>query len=379
MLLHTKHLQGPEGWIPNQTVRLEAGRVTAIAPGVSGDLCCEYLTLGLLDQHHHGALGFDAVNPSPDKAAGWLVYLARRGVLNILYTIGSTTIEDTRRALAFAKQLMDWQQEGGMPGARVLGAHLEGPFINPARSGAMNKDCILPPSLETYRAMTDGFEAIVRLVTLAPEEPGAMELTQHILAHGGHVQAGHTEATCAQAQLGFSHGVDGVCHTFNAMRPIHQREGGILTAALLDPRVTCEAICDLVHVDPQLLRLLIAVKTPQRVALVSDSTPSAGLPDGQYFFVNHPIIVRDGRNYTPSGGIAGSAKQASDGVKNLVQLGIPSADVIEMATVTPRRRLRLFPTAIEVGASADLTLWDADFSPLCSFIGADHFEADTMR
>lgn len=365
--IYAKRLQRPGGWTPDQVVTTHCGRILSIEAGTVGDLSCDHLTLGPLDIHHHGALGFDAVRPEMDKARAWLAYLARAGVCGVLYTIGSADNDTTREAMAFARVLMESQARGELHGARVRGVHLEGPFINPSRSGAMNKAAIQPPSEDAYLRLTEGFRDIVKLVTLAPEMDGALETARAVLSHGALAQAGHTDATFDEAQRGFDAGIDGVTHTFNACRPIHQREGGVLTAAMLDDRVHAEAICDLVHVDPNLLRLLLRVKGEERVCMVSDSAPSAGLPDGRYFFGNHPVIVRDGRNYTESGGIAGSAKQLPDGIRSLIATGIPSHAAIHMATTTPLRRLKL-THALREGAEATLVGWDEAFEPLFTMV-----------
>lgn len=377
MRIHAKRLQGPDGWLRDQVLTLEQGRIAGVCSGDSGDLSGAYLTAGLFDQHHHGALGFDAIDPDLEKARQWLRFLAGQGVLGVLLTLGTASREMTRRGLRFARRLMEEQRQGGLPGALVQGVHLEGPFINPQRSGAMNRSCILSPDVRAYDELSSGFKDIIRVVTLAPELPGALELARHIIQDGTRVQAGHSDATFLQARAAFDAGIDGVTHTFNAIRPIHQREGGILAAALLDAAVTCEVICDGVHVSDELLRLLAKVKTPARVSLVSDSTPSAGLPDGEYYYANHPVIVREGRNYTESGGIAGSTSQAGVGVRHLVSLGMDRFDVIRMASLTPHERLGL-PSAIHVGERASLVLWDEGFHPIVSFLGDQFFRGDRV-
>ena len=372
MKIFARRLLTDEGFLTDQVVTVEKDRVAAIAPGTMEEtsLVADILTPGLLDKHEHGAMGFDATHPDEEKCRAWLKMLAEHGVTNVLYTLGSGPIEVTANAVRFAARVMEEQKSGGFPGARVEGVHLEGPFLNPVRKGAMNEKNFLPPTMENFLALCGGHEEIVRAITIAPEMEGAIALGKQLEGMGIRVQAGHTDATCAQAQAAFEAGAfTGVTHFYNAARPLNQREPGVLGAALLDDRVTCEAICDFVHVAPEMLRVLIGLKGTRRVAVISDSVSTAGLPDGVYYGGNHSVVVKGGLNFTESGGIAGGAKQADTGVKNLVSLGYDPAEVFRMASTVPAEYLGIEGLGhVRVGARACLAAWDEDFRPAFAIV-----------
>jgi N-acetylglucosamine-6-phosphate deacetylase len=354
----------------NRVVTVTDGIVTAVETGVSGDLDAELISPGLTDVHHHGAWGFDTSRPVWDKAEIWARKLAENGVAGVLYTIATGPMDGTRQALSFAREMMARQAKGELTGARILGVHMEGPFISEKRSGAMNKNMIRTPSIAAFEEIAGEFKDIVRVVTLAPEAPGATELAKYLNAHQIRVQAGHTDATFEQAEAAFLGGVSGVCHFFNAAKPIQHRDPGVLTAALLHPEVYCEIICDMVHVDATAIRLVHKCKGAGHMMMISDSSPTAGLPDGSYYVNNHPVIVREGRNYTESGGIAGSAKQTGQCVRFLCDAGIPVEDVLTMASVTPARWLSMEGQlgAIKPGSRACLTAFHSDMNPAFTLV-----------
>ncbi|MEG2316882.1 MAG: N-acetylglucosamine-6-phosphate deacetylase [Clostridia bacterium] len=356
----------PEGWMQSCAVEVEGGRIVSIQSGSKGDLYADILTPGLLDKHQHGALGFDAAHPTWDACERWLRMLAQHGVTALLYTIGTGPVEVTRQALAFARQAMDAQRHGKLRGARILGAHLEGPFINPARKGAMAQAFIQPPSISTFEALTGENANIVRAVTLAPEMPRAEALTAYLIARGICVQVGHSDANVAQARTSFDLGATGVTHMFNAMSPISARVPGLPVEALLDERVYCEVVCDLIHVDARMLALLLRLKGPHRTVMISDSVATAGLPDGHYDAGNHPVVVRERRNYSESGSISGGYEQLDFGVRNVIRLGVPEAEAFAMASATPAAYLGLSGELgwIASGARACLTAWNDSHQPV---------------
>lgn len=364
--------------LTNMAVTLENGIVAAIESGDSGDLAADLLSPGLTDVHHHGAWGFDTPRPAWDMAGIWVRKLAENGVTGVLYTIATGPKDGTKNALAFAREMMARQAKGGLPGARVLGVHLEGPFISEKRSGAMNKSLIQAPSIKAFEEIAGEYKDIVRVVTLAPEVPGAMELIKYLSDQSIRVQAGHTDATFEQAEAAFGGGVTGICHFFNAARPIAHRDPGPLTAALVHPEIFGEIICDMVHVDPAAIRLVLKCKAADHMMMISDSAPTAGLPDGSYYVNNHPVIVREGKNFTESGGIAGSGKQTGQCVRFLYENGIPMEDVLTMAAVTPARWLSMEGQlgTIKPGSRACFTAFHGDMSPAFTLVDGKHFAAE---
>lgn len=359
MRIHAKKLFTPTGFIADQVVTVEDGVIAAIEPGTQGDLTADILTPGLIDLHVHGGEGFNARDFGIGDAAPFLEKMLACGVTDFLMTL-STGVRDTmRRSLEVTRQMMQLQQEGKLGGARVLGAHLEGPFLSLARPGAMQEDAIIPPSVAAYEDLFAGYEDVIKKISLAPEEEGADELIAYLLAKGVVVQAGHTNATFEQAQHTFSIGIRSLCHTFNACRPIHHRDPGVITAALVNPEVYCEAICDLEHLHGGALQLIYAMKGPKKMILVSDSVASHGLPDGEYFLEGYHIIVTNGVSRIASGALDGGGAYLDGAVRNIQSLGISAGDAVTMATETPAVRMGLKDLGtIEVGKRAHLTAWN---------------------
>ena len=184
MKIHAKKALVAGEWLQDCVVTVEDGVIVSIQPGNQGDVSVPILTPGLFDKHHHGGVGFDATSPDKALCEVWLKMLLSHGVTNILYTLGTGPIEKTRKAVAFAAWIMAEQAEGRLPGARVMGVHLEGPFINPVRKGAMNDAYILPPTMENYQALVGEHGDIIRAITMAPEMPGAFELAEQLSALG---------------------------------------------------------------------------------------------------------------------------------------------------------------------------------------------------
>jgi N-acetylglucosamine-6-phosphate deacetylase len=370
MRIFAKRLFDGNKILTNMVVTEENGIIAAVESGVDGDLAVDLLSPGLIDVHHHGAWGFDTSRPALNKAEVWARKLAENGVAGVLYTIATGPKDGTRQALAFAKQIMARQAKGEFPGARILGVHLEGPFISEKRSGAMNKSLIRQPSISAYEEIAGEYKDIVRVVTLAPEVPGAIELVKYLSAQSIRVQAGHTDAAFEQTEAAFLGGVTGICHFFNAARPIAHRDPGPLTAALLHPEIYSEIICDMVHVDYAAIRLVLKCKGAGSLMMISDSAPTAGLPDGSYYVNNHPVIVREGKNYTESGGIAGSGKQTGQCVRFLCDDGFPIEDVLTMATVTPARWLSMEGQlgAIKPGCRACLSAFHTNMNPAFTLV-----------
>lgn len=362
MRIHAKKLLTPQGFISDQIVTIENGFVSSVEPGTDAPLCADILTPGLIDLHVHGGEGFNARDFDLDCIAAFLDKMLRSGVTGLLMTI-STGFRDTmRHGLEVTRQAMRLQQEGKLGGARILGAHLEGPFLSLNRPGAMQEDAIIPPSPAAYEELFSGYEDVIRKISLAVEEPGADKLIAHLQSKGVVVQAGHTNATFEQGQHAFSLGVRSLCHTFNACRPIHHRDPGIITAALLNPDVYCEAICDLEHLHGGTLQLIYRMKGPERMILISDSVATHGMPDGEYFMEGYHIVVKDGISHTAGGALDGGGAYLDQAVRNLMALGASEADAVHMASRTPAARMGFDHLGeIATGKRAHLTAWDTNW------------------
>lgn len=362
----------PEGWAKNRLISVENGRISAID---SCDSCPDeavsvpILTPGLFDIHNHGGEGFDLGSLDMDALAVFLEASRRAGVTDILLTLLTGSLENMAKQLVFIRSAMELQAQGKLGGTHICGAHLEGPFLSPVRAGAQETDQILLPSTELYDRYLGSFDDVIRLVTVAPEREGAFELAAHLRGQGICVQAGHTDCPAECAAAAFENGFDSVCHTFNACPPIHHRAPGLVTEALICDSVYCEAICDLTHLHPSILKLLYKCKGPDRMVVISDSTMPKGLPDGRYFYANSWVIVKNGERRCENGALNGGLCYLDGSVRNLISIGIPQEDAFVMASRTPARRLGMSDRGtLEVGKAANLTGFSEDFRPILTII-----------
>jgi len=207
----------------------------------------------------------------------------------------------------------------------ILGVHLEGPFLNPARCGAQNKNSFINPTASNLKKLVSGYEDIIKIITLAPELPGALRVIEKCISLGIKVNMGHSDATYSKALDGKKAGASGISHIFNAMRPFHHREPGLIGLGLLDEDLYIEVIADNIHINEITLKLIFKTKRLDRIILVSDSVKGAKSRKG-------PICLKPGV-------IAGSAITLSDAVKNLKNIGIPEAVALETSIDNPKRYL----------------------------------------
>lgn len=292
---------------------------------------------GFIDLQVNGAGGFDLTT---DPESVWRVgaVLPRFGVAAFLPTLVSPSFAIVDRARAA------WAAGAppGYGGATPLGWHVEGPFIAPSRAGVHDPASLQAPDA---RAVADWTPATgVRLVTLAPELPGALEVVAALVASGVVVSAGHSAATYDEAWAGFDAGIRSVTHLFNAMSPLDHREPGLVGAALADERVTIMVIPDGLHVHPQLCSFVRRVVGPDRLAIVTDAVAGLGMPPGTYTLAGRECVVDADSARLPGGGLAGSVLRMDRAVRNLAAFAqIPEADAALAATVVPSRLLGLTP------------------------------------
>ncbi|MBI3998695.1 MAG: N-acetylglucosamine-6-phosphate deacetylase [Armatimonadetes bacterium] len=338
-------------------VVIEGDRITEVAPGHhrSPDVTWAdgLLAPGFIDLQINGGAGCDFLAPSGEELAAAHTYLRRTGTVAYLPTLISAPDDRLRAALAF---FAERAQELDAP--RILGVHLEGPFLSRARPGAHRPAYLRTPSVEWIGRLLEEFQGLIRVVTLAPELDGALDVIDHLVARGVVVAVGHTDATFAEAMAAFDRGARLATHLFNAMRPYHHREPGIVGAALLHPEVTCSLIADLVHLHPAVLQQVVAIKTTHHTALVTDAIAAAGASASSVTLGDQPVTVRDGAPRLPDGTLAGSVLSMDQAVRNLCSLGVPSADALQMATTVPARLLGVSDAALAPGHRADLVVLD---------------------
>jgi len=308
--------------------------------------------------------GFGGVDFLDADAAGYLragEALLETGVTAYLPTLITSPEETLLAALA--------EVPAGEAHPHILGVHLEGPFLSPRRLGTHVGSARRDPDLALLERLLDG--GPVRLMTLAPELPGASELIARLLERGVTVSLGHSDATAEQAEAAFDQGVGTVTHLFNAMRPFKHRDPGIVGAALARDDVIVQLILDGVHLAPETVKVAWRA-APGRVALVTDAITAAGASEGAYSFGSFDVQVRDGTVRGPDGVLAGSVLTMIDAVRNFHELGVPLAGAVEAATAVPARTLGLTDLGrLDVGLPADLLVIDDAVTIQRVLVGGD--------
>jgi N-acetylglucosamine-6-phosphate deacetylase len=290
------------------------------------------------DIHIHGAVNHDVMDATPDAFALISRFLATKGVSHFLPTTVTAPIDATLHALEHIANAIEAPQH---PGAISLGIHLEGPFVSHIKRGVHPPEHILPPSIELFDRFQQAARGHIRLITLAPEVPGALDLIRHATAQGVKVSIGHSNATAAEARAAIAAGAVSATHTFNAMRPLDHREPGILGVVLDDDHLFAEVICDGVHVAPELIRLFFNAKAMDRAILVTDGMSATGMPDGTYKLGGFEVEVANGRCLA-KGVLAGSVLTMDRAVANFARFtGVDFSDVTELASRNPARMLGL--------------------------------------
>jgi N-acetylglucosamine-6-phosphate deacetylase len=263
---------------------------------------------------------------------------------------------------------------GRVPGARVLGVHLEGPFISPLRPGAHNKDWMTDPAPGAIGELLDAGHGVLKIVTLAPELPGALDAIARLAEAGVLVSVGHTDALASQVAAAAAAGAQMVTHLFNAQRPLHHREPGVPGQALSDPRLTSGLIADFHHVAPEVCALAFAA-APGRIHLVTDAAACAGMPPGTYLLGGEPIEVPAGYGMPPiraSGRLAGSALRMDVAVANMVRAGAGLPATVAAATRIPADLIgRPELGRIALGALADLAWLGEDLRARATWVAGD--------
>ncbi len=353
----------PDG-VVRENLRIENGRFveyTGDAGAKIFDLSGLTLYPGFIDIHNHGAVGVDTMDADADSLRFVGIFLARNGVTGWLPTL----VPGPDAAYVHAANVVAQVMTDETPtGARPLGLHYEGPFVNAAQCGALR-----PPFFKMFEAVGDLEPLVevqhpeaVHLMTLAPEVSGGIALIKTMRERGWVLSIGHTRADVPTLDRACAAGACHMTHFFNAMTPMHHRSPGPVAWGLYNDRITCDVIADGHHCDPFMLKLLVKTKTSDRVSLISDSVMPTGLGDGEYDMWGETVVVRNGRTENEKGSIAGSVITLGDAVKMALSLGFEPVAVARMAATNPARLLRLDDRtgSIENGKYADVTALDAN-------------------
>lgn len=318
----------------------------------------KYVLPGLIDIHNHGAVGITYANA--DNFDNALQYCAKEGITSLLPTLYVNSVDN----LIMQTEKIIEKKDAYFGGASLLGIHVEGPFISEKKTGAM-RACTDKPTPESFNRLIDAGKGFIKIMTIAPEVENAKELIKEGVRRGVRMSIGHTDATYSEAMAAIEAGATGSTHTFNAMRPFNHRESGVIGAVLTDKRVSCEMICDLVHLSEATIRLIYAAKGSDNVILISDNIPPAGLPDGDYTVDGILNTVKDGLCTINDGKtIAGSIQSQTAGAKNLIKLGIPMNEISKMGSYNPARAIGMENElgSIENGKRGDIIIVDEQFN-----------------
>jgi N-acetylglucosamine-6-phosphate deacetylase len=317
---------------------------------------------GFVDVHIHGAGGHDVMEGTREALEIISATVAAHGTTSLVATTVTASEKETRDSVAgIAHFILNTSQYATRElSAEILGIHFEGPFISPARRGVHPAKWIVPPSRELLAQLLGEARGTAQILTLAPELPGALDLISAARHAGLVVSLGHTDATYEQAQAAIEAGASHAAHVFNAMRPFSHRGTGVIGAVLTSPKVSAELIADGVHVDEAAMRMLVELKTSERVILVSDGISATGMPDGKYQLGKFEVKVSGGVARNAEGKLAGSTLTLDRALRNMVALGVPLASALRMVTANPARQIGLGARkgVLAPGADADIVFLD---------------------
>jgi len=341
-------------------VVIEDGRILSIASRGEAETPADEQILdfpdatlapAFFDVHIHGAAGHDVMEATPNALKAIGNFLATRGTGSYLATTVTAPLDTTLRALSGLARLIAIPPEVG---ARPLGIHLEGPFLSHVKRGVHPPEHLLAPDISVFDRLYEAAEGKIRLMTLAPELPGAAELAAHATRLGVRVSLGHSNATAAETRAVIAQGAVSATHTFNAMRPLDHREPGILGVVLSEDSLYSEIICDGVHTAPELVRLWWKAKGPERALLVTDAMSATGMPDGEYHLGGFAVQVANGRA-TANRVLAGSVLTLDRALENfLLFTGAPLDQALRLLTNNPAAMTGVAAGSLCVGGSADL-------------------------
>lgn len=377
MILRGARMVLPEGVVVGKSLLVERGHIARIDDeeknaSAARTLGLEGLTLlpGFVDVHIHGAVGVDAMEATDEDLSRVAGFLARSGVTSWLPTLVPAQDGDYRSAVEAIEGMMR-EQDARPAAARAVGVHYEGPFVSQHQCGALRiqffRSYTKPSDLDRLATPNN----VVRMMTLAPEIDGGIELVRELKKRGWIPAIGHTRAGIDVLDQAFVAGARHMTHFMNAMAPLHHRAPGPVGWGLSKDEVTCDVIADGIHLDPFVLRLLLRTKSADRLLLISDAIAAAGKGDGEYVIWGETIEVKNGRTRNARGSIAGSVITMLDAARMMFSLGASEVEVARMAATNPARLLGIEGDcgSIEEGKRADLVALDAAGNVQLTMVG----------
>jgi N-acetylglucosamine-6-phosphate deacetylase len=358
------------------------------------DLNGNFLAPGFIDLHLHGAVGHDTMEATPEAFGAISDYHASGGTTSLLLTTVTAPIAEITAVLQSVRELQrcsrpaqsgrssETRRQSAVatsdPLTRIIGVHVEGPFISKTKRGAQREEFITEPTPQLIDQLLS-FSDVIRIVTLAPEVRGALDLIDRLRERNIRVSGGHSDATDDEARAAYEHGLRQITHTFNCMSSARRRGiyriAGLLEFALSEPEILCELIADDHHVSVTLMKMLYRAKGVAGICLVTDATAGAGLPEDSRFSIGgRECLVSDGVCLLADrSALAGSTSRMIDLVRTLVRkVDVPLHEAVKMATENPARAIGLQSKGrLEIGADADLVVLSPDWDVLRTFVAGE--------
>ncbi len=317
---------------------------------------------GFIDEHIHAAGGFDTMDASISALESFADTLAKEGTTSFLATSMTQSEENILRAMSAVKGYLDKNRDDG---ARLIGVHLEGPFISSKMVGAQPIEYVAEPNAELFDKYNNACGDKIKIITVAPDVDGAEEFIKHVTSKGVVASIGHTPSKYEFVKKAINAGATNVTHTYNAQSGLHHRDIGVVGAALLEDNLCCEIIADTIHVSVPAIKLLVKNKPKDKIVLITDSMRAKGLEDGVSELGGQTVYVKNGEARLKDGTLAGSVLKMNDAIKNMVEkVGLSITDVVDYCTINPARNLNMSDEigSIKVGKSADFAVLDKDYS-----------------
>jgi N-acetylglucosamine-6-phosphate deacetylase len=364
--------------LPKSTVIINDGKIEDVITNerfkkrkLPADAVIHYLTganisAGFIDTHIHGLHGYDTSDGTEESILEMSRALVEYGVTGFCPTIYPQPDENFLQSIKSVTGAI-----GKEPGAKILGMHLEGPFVSPEKSGVLEKKYMKPVDIHLMQQYLEAAQGHIAIMTVAPELKNMHELAILAGKHGIVVSAGHSNATYENMLEGMQAGILHSTHFFNAMRRLHHRDPGVVGSIMIHPSVSCEVIADGYHVHKAIVDLLLRVKPIHKIVLVTDSLRPTGLKSGTLIANNEEVICEGGLFKRKSDGtIAGSALTMIKGVKNLFDMGIPLKDALRIASSNPATVIsrQVETGSLIPGKDADVVVFDNDFNVLMTFV-----------
>jgi len=347
------------------SLKIEDGKIKSIGKSNNEDGIDNetyYLVPGFIDQHIHGAAGFDFMDGDFEALNGISKALLKEGTTSFLGTTMTQSFDNIEKAVYnLVPQKLD--------GANLLGVHLEGPFINKVFKGAQPEQYIVPADLDLFKKWNKHNN--IKIVSLAVENDKDYQLTKYAKENNIIVSQAHTNATFEESNKGVQYGAKGFTHAYNAMSKLHHRDIGVVGTMLLNNNAYAELICDGIHVSPSAVRLLYKNKGRDNLILITDSMRAKYLPDGKSELGGQEVFVKNNEARLADGSLAGSILKMNDAVKNVMDFAATTiVDAVYMASTNPARNLGLKTKGlIKEGYDADLTVLDDKFQVVMTIVG----------